>query len=341
MSNRRPLWPLISLAATLLSAVTIAACGGASERAESAVIAIDGSSTVFPISQAVAEDFQRENPAIRVTVAESGTGGGFQKFCRNETAISDASRPVKATEAELCAGAGISYVELPVAYDGLAVVVSHSNTWVNSMTVEELHKLWEPAAQGQIKRWNQIRADWPDAEIHLFGPGTASGTFDYFTEAINGKAQESRGDYTASEDDNVLVQGIAGDPNALGYFGLAYFEQNQDKLKLVPVDDGNPDNGAGPIAPSIETVRNGTYRPLSRPLFIYANTKALERPEVQKFVEFYMKLDDALIREVGYVPLAPAEQDLVRKRWAARTTGSMFTNASHTASLEDLLKGMH
>jgi phosphate transport system substrate-binding protein len=279
-------------------------------------------------------------PAMRVIVGESGTGGGFQKFCRGETVISDASRPIKTSEMDACAAAGIAFVELPVAYDGLAVVVHPENTWVDTMTAAELKRLWEPAAQGQIQRWSQIRPEWPDEEINLYGPGTASGTFDYFTEAIVGETQASRGDYTPSEDDNVLVQGIAGDRYALGYFGLAYFEQNQDKLKLVAIDDEDASNGEGGIRPSFETVRGGTYRPLSRPLFVYVNAAALDtRPEVQSFVEYYLQLDDALIRDVGYVPLAAVEQELVRARLAARTPGTMFATASQTDSLEALLRG--
>jgi phosphate transport system substrate-binding protein len=319
-------------------AVLAAACGGG--RDASTTIAIDGSSTVFPIAEAAAVEFQRSNPSARVTVGESGTGGGFQKFCRNETVIADASRPIKQTEIDACAAAGIEYVELPVAYDGLAVVVNPKNTWTASMTVEELKRLWEPAAQRVVVRWSQVRPGWPDEPINLYGPGTASGTFDYFTEAIVGEVQSSRGDYTPSEDDNVLVQGIAGDQYALGYFGLAYYEQNQDKLRLIGVDDEDPSNGTGPILPSFDTVRGGTYRPLSRPLFVYVNAEALaSRPELQHFADFYVRLDDALILEVGYVPLAAIEQELVRRRLAERTTGTMFGTASQTESLESLLRG--
>jgi phosphate transport system substrate-binding protein len=306
-----------------------AACGGggASESAAPAgprVITADGSSTVAPVTEAVAEEFQRANPGTRVTVGTSGTGGGFQKFCRDETDISDASRPITPSEAEACAKTGVTYIEIPVAYDGLAVVVNPKNTWAASITVAELKKLWEPAAQGKITRWNQIRAGWPDREIHLFGAGVDSGTFDYFTEAIVGKTKASRGDYTSSEDDNVIVQGVGGDENALGYFGFAYYEQNHDKLKLVAVDDGDDTNGAGPIAPSPESVKNGTYRPLSRPIFIYAKVKALERAEVKSFVDFYLNQGIPLIREVGYIPLTDNEYTMVRKRFSARTVGSMF-----------------
>ena len=246
------------------------------------VITIDGSSTVFPVTEAVAEEFQKANRGTRVTVGISGTGGGFQKFCRDEIDIADASRPITPGESEACSKAGIQFIEIPVAYDGLAVVVNPKNTWATSITVAELKKMWEPAAQGKVTRWSQVRAGWPDREIHLFGPGVDSGTFDYFTEAINGKQDASRGDYTSSEDDNVIVQGVSGDENALGYFGFAYYDENKDKLKLVPVDDGEEGNGKGAILPSVETVGNGTYRPLSRPIFIYPKVKALDRPEVQE-----------------------------------------------------------
>ena len=321
-----------------------AACGRGSSSETTpapAVIAVDGSSTVFPITEAVAEDFQKANPGARVTVGLSGTGGGFGKFCRGETVISNASRPILPTEIDLCQKGGISYIELPVAYDGLAVVVNPKNTWATSITLKELKKLWEPAAQGQVLRWNQVRAGWPDKEVHLFGAGVDSGTFDYFTEIVNGKAKQSRGDYTSSEDDNILVQGVAGDENALGYMGLAYYAENQGKLKLVGVDDEKPENGAGPILPALETVRNATY-PLSRPLFVYVTVAGLARPEVEKFIQYYLQSGPALAKEVGYVPLADAEQTLTRERFAARTAGTMFDAASamhSTITLEQRLRG--
>lgn len=336
---------------SLVLAIAAVACGGGQSGEQSggqapaaapAIITIDGSSTVYPVSEAVAEEFRKQNRGIDVTVGRSGTGGGFQKFCRGETNISDASRPILAAEIEACQKAGITYIELPVAYDGMALVVNPKNTWTTSITVAELKKMWEPAAQGKILRWNQVRAGWPNQEVHLFGAGVDSGTFDYFTEVINGKAKASRGDYTSSEDDNVLVQGVAGDQYALGYMGLAYYEENKDKMRLVAVDDEKADNGAGPILPSLETVRNGTYRPLSRPIFIYVGTKALERPEVQKFVQFYLDSGGALAREVGYVPLTDAEQQLVRARYAAKTAGTMFDAASpmqSQISLEQRLRG--
>jgi phosphate transport system substrate-binding protein len=305
-------------------------------------ILVDGSSTVYPITEAMAEEFQKQHPNVRVTVGISGTGGGFKKFCAGETAISDASRPIKPTEVELCKQNGIEYIELPVAYDGLAVMVNPQNDWVDFMTVEELKKIWEPAAQGQITRWNQIRPEWPDKELHLYGAGVDSGTYDYFTEAIVGKEGSSRGDFQASEDDNVLVQGIASDPLALGFFGLAYYEENQDKLKLVAIDDGNPDNGEGPILPSQETVQNGTYQPLSRPLFIYVSKAAAERPEVQAFVRFYLDPANArtLVREVGYIPLPDQVYQLAFERFEQRTLGSIFAGAGSQVgvTLEELLQ---
>jgi phosphate transport system substrate-binding protein len=270
-------------------------------------ISIDGSSTVYPLTEAMAEEFRKEAPDVKVTVGLSGTGGGFKKFGRGEIDINDASRPIKSAEDSVCKSSSIGYIELRVAFDGLAVVVSPENTWCNDMTVSELKMLWEPAAQGKIKKWNQIRAAWPDEEIHLFGAGVESGTYDYFTEAIVGKSHSSRGDYTASEDDNVLVQGISSDKNALGFFGLAYFTENKGKLKLVGIDDGKDENGSGPILPSEETVKNKTYSPLGRPLFIYVTSKAASRNEVRSFVEFYLDNTRTLAADVGYVPLTDEE----------------------------------
>ena len=328
----------VGLVVTLPFLWTAAACGrdgSSSDRATSAptVITADGSSTVAPVTEAVAEEFQKAHAGTKVTVGTSGTGGGFQKFCRDETDISDASRPITPKESDACAKAGIAFIEIPVAYDGIAVVVHPKNTWASSITVAELKAMWEPAAQGKIMRWSQIRSGWPDREIHLFGAGVDSGTFDYFTEAIVGKTDASRGDYTSSEDDNVIVQGVGGDENALGYFGFAYYEQNKDKLKLVSIDDGVDDNGKGPIAPSPETVANGTYRPLSRPVFIYPKLKALDRPEVTRFVEFYLNQGIPLIREVGYIPLTDQEYTLVRDRFKARKAGTMFEGVDSHSQL--------
>lgn len=265
-------------------------------------ISIDGSSTVYPVTEAVAEEFGFKYPDVRVTVGVSGTGGGFKKFARKETDISDASRSIKDSEKQACEENGIKYVELTIGYDGLAVIINPENDWVDHFTVEELKMIWEPSAQGKIMKWNQIRPEWPDEEIHLFGPGVASGTYDYFTEAIIGESGASRGDFTASEDDNVLVQGVASDKYGLGFFGLAYFEENMDKLKLVGVDNGN-----GAIKPSLETVGNGTYEPLSRPIFIYVSDAAAQKAEVVEFVRFYFENAPELVKEVGYIPLPAAE----------------------------------
>lgn len=305
------------------------------------VIKIDGSSTVYPITQAMAEEYQKKTGG-RVTIGVSGTGGGFKKLCRGEIDISGASRPIKPTEREACAAAGIELIELPVAYDGIAVVVHKDNDWVDHLTVAELKAMWEPEATDKgIKKWNQIRSSWPDKEFHLFGPGVDSGTYDYFTAAIVGKEHASRGDFTASEDDNVLVQGISTDPVALGFFGYAYYQENADKLKLIPIDDGDASNGEGPIAPDLNTVANGTYQPLSRPIFIYVNEKMLERPEVKGFVEFYLGGEGRpLVKEVGYIPLPDSAYELVSKRFADRVTGSLFEGGSKVGvTVEDLLKG--
>ncbi|MFQ6040920.1 MAG: PstS family phosphate ABC transporter substrate-binding protein [Candidatus Poribacteria bacterium] len=300
------------------------------------LIKVDGSSTVYPITEAVAEEFQKEkqNRDIRITVGISGTGGGFKKFGRGETDISDASRPIKPTEVKLCKKNGVEYIELPVAFDGLAVMVNPKNTWVEYMTVAELKKLWEPAAQRKITRWNQIRPGWPKEKITLAGPGVDSGTYDYFTRAIVGKEGASRGDFIASEDDNVLVQAIANDKYAIGFFGLAYYEENKDKLKLVPIDDGNKENGAGPVLPSLETVKSGIYQPLSRPIFIYVNKRSAERPEVEKFVQFYLLNAKTLTREVGYIPLPDDVYKLVLERFQKRVTGSVFGGKGATVGVE-------
>ena len=329
LSSVRHIAPLVALA------FTVAACGGGSSSSSSGtaapantMVTLDGSSTVFPISEAVAEEFQKANQNTRVTVGISGTGGGFQKFCRAEIDISDASRPISASEVEACAKTGVEFVELPIAYDGIAITVSPKATWADKITVAELKTIWAPEAQGKVKKWNQVRPGWPDREIHLFGAGVDSGTFDYFTEAINGKAKASRGDFTSSEDDNVLVQGISNDELALGFLPFAYYEENSTRLKLVPVDDEKPDNGAGPIVPGPETIRTGTYQPLSRPVFIYVSTKAAARPEVQKFVEFYMANAEKLVREVNYVGLGDAAYTMVGDRFAKRKTGSVFSGVN-------------
>jgi phosphate transport system substrate-binding protein len=257
---------------------------------------------VYPITEAVAEEFRVEQTDVKITVGVSGTGGGFKKFSVGETDINDASRLIKEQEIATCKQNNINYVALKIAFDGLAVLANKENTWIKDITVEELKKMWEPDAQGKITKWNQIRPEWPAEEFHLYGPGVASGTYDYFTEAIVGKSGSSRGDFTASEDDNVLVQGIAGDKNALGFFGLAYYEENTDKLKLVGVNSGK-----GAVLPSEETIKNGTYAPLSRPIFIYVSDRAVKKPEVISFVEFYLKNASNVVPDVGYIAL-PAEE---------------------------------
>ena len=263
-------------------------------------VKIDGSSTVFPITEAVAEEFQKSmRGKVKVTVGISGTGGGFKKFCRGETDISSASRPILKSEMDDCARNGVQYMEMPVAYDALTVVVNPKNAFLKTITIDDLKKMWEPAAQGKVTRWNQVNPSWPDAPLKLFGAGADSGTFDYFTEAVTGKSKSSRGDFTASEDDNVLVQGISRDVNAIGFFGYAYYAENRDKLKAVPISW----KGSKPIGPSVETVMNGTYQPLSRPIFIYVSARAAQKGEVKQFIEYFNKHAEALIKEVKYVPL--------------------------------------
>ena len=300
------------------------------------IVKIDGSSTVYPITEAVAEEFQKAKK-IKVTVGISGTGGGFKKFCRGETDISEASRPILKKEMDACKEAGIQYIELAVAYDALTVVVNPKNDFIKSMTVDELKKLWEPAAQGKIKTWNQVNATWPNKPVKLFGAGSDSGTFDYFTEAIVGKAKSSRGDFTASEDDNVLVQGVASDVGATGYFGYAYYEENQDKLRAVPIV---AKTGAPAILPSPETVMNGTYQPLSRPLFIYVNaTSGAFKPEVKAFVDFYLANAPTLVKEVKYVPLPSNEYAAVTAHWKALKAGTGFGGVPEVGvKIEELLK---
>lgn len=308
-------------------------------QAQGGSIKIDGSSTVFPIMEAMAEEYGKGKRDLRVTVGVSGTGGGFKKFCTGETDVSNASRPIKPSEVETCKKNGVEYVELPVAYDGIAITVNPKNTWVDQITVAELKKIWEPEAQGKITRWSQVREGWPDSELHLYGAGVDSGTYDYFTEAAVGKEHSSRGDYTSSEDDNVLVQGIANDVGALGFFGFAYFEENKDKLKLIPVNDGKEDNGAGAIAPSPETIRNGTYQPLSRPIFYYVSVKSLGRPEVAGFVKFVNENAATLVSEVGYIALPETAYELAQTRADKKVTGSVFGGKGSQVgvSIEQLL----
>jgi phosphate transport system substrate-binding protein len=291
--------------------------------AQTKLVKIDGSSTVYPATEAVAEEFQKANKgAVNVTVGISGTGGGFKKFCRGETDISDASRPILKEEMELCKQNGIQYIELPVCFDALTVAVNPKNDWVKSITVADLKKMWDPEAQGKITHWNQVRPEWPNEKLVLFGAGSDSGTFDYFTEAITGKAKASRGDYTGSEDDNVLVQGIEGNRYALGYIPFAYYAPNANRMKALAIDWEKDQHG--PVLPSMENVLQGIYNPLSRPLFIYVNRKAAERPEVKEFVEFYLKRGAELVAEVKYLPLPAKAYEMGMARFKKLQTGTGF-----------------
>jgi phosphate transport system substrate-binding protein len=303
--------------------ILVAGCGGGGEESSAGAasgntgnvelrgaVTLDGSSTVYPISEAVAEEFLAMAPRVRVTVGVSGTGGGFKKFLAKEIDINDASRTIKESESVEAEANGIGYLEIPVAFDGLSVVVNPENDWVDSLTVTELQKIWQPGST--VDSWDDIRPDWPAVPIRLYGPGTDSGTFDYFTEAVNGESGASRPDYTASEDDNVLVQGIAGDEYALGFFGFAYYVENQDKLKVIPIDGGN-----GPVAPTSTSINDGTYSPLSRPIFIYLNTASLARTEVRAFVDFYIDNAGALASEVGYIELPEEMYQESREKLAA------------------------
>ncbi len=319
---------LLSLATLGLTAVPFAA--------QAQTVKIDGSSTVFPITEAVAEEFQiQKRGKIRVTVGIAGTGGGFKKFCRGETDISNASRPITAVEMAECTAAGIKYIEVPVAYDALTVAVNPKATWVDQITVAELKKMWEPAAQGSIKTWNQINAKWPKQPLKLFGPGSDSGTFDYFTEAVMGRAKSSRGDFTASEDDNVLVQGVTQDQNALAYFGFAYYASNADKMKALKVV-----NSSGQaVIPSDVTVLDGSYNPLARPVFIYVSVNSLNKAEVKEFVNFYLANAPKLVKEVKYVPLSAASYKLAQEHVTKLKVGTVFGGVAKVGlKVEDLLK---
>ena len=323
-----------SLCATLCA---VLACGGGSPggndtdelRAADELrgsVSIDGSSTVYPLTEAVAEEFGTVQPRVRVTVGISGTGGGFKKFGAGETDISDASRPIKPVEIELARSNGIEFIELPVAYDGLSVVVHPENDWVDHLTVEELNRIWQP--DSVVSTWSDVRPEWPAERIALYGAGTDSGTFDYFTEVINGRSGASRADYTASEDDNVTVVGVAGDRNGLGFFGFAYVEENRGRVRAVPID-----GGAGPVAPSSATINDGTYSPLSRPIFIYVSQAAAARPEVKSFVEFYLDNAAELAAEVGYVAVPEEIYQAARARLAQGTTGTVFGEGSADRTL--------
>jgi phosphate transport system substrate-binding protein len=325
---------VLNLAAAATAITLLALPHAASAQAQ--VVKIDGSSTVFPITEGVAEDFQKSKKgAVKVTVGISGTGGGFKKFCRAETDVQNASRPIQAKEMEDCKAAGVEYFELPVAFDALTVVMNPKNAFLKEITVAELKTMWEPAAQGKVMKWSQVNPAWPDAPIKLFGAGADSGTFDYFTEAVNGKAKASRGDFTASEDDNVLVQGVSQDVNAIGYFGYAYYAENMSRLKAVPIIEKA---GKPAVLPSQESVLAGTYQPLSRPIFIYVNAKSLAKPEVKEFVEFYMKEGAKIAKEVKYVPLPAKAYTTNLEHLAKGKKGTVFGGKSEVGvTIESLL----
>lgn len=329
------MWKLANYVVLGMSAVIGAMVATVSVAAPNKIVKIDGSSTVFPITEAVAEDFQKAmKGAVKVTVGISGTGGGFKKFCRGEIDIVDASRPILEKEMADCKAVGVQYVEMPVAFDALTVVVNPKNNWSNVITVAELKKMWEPAAQAKVTRWNQVNPAWPDEPIKLYGAGADSGTFDYFTEAVVGKAKSSRGDFTASEDDNVLVQGVASDKNGLGFFGFAYYVENQKKLKAVAVEAGK-----GPVIPSEKTVEDGTYQPLSRPIFIYVNIKSAEKPEVREFVEFYMKNAVALVKEVKFFSLPAQAYSINLEHLNKKKAGTVFGGKPEVGlRIEEVLK---
>jgi len=318
----------------LLASVALSlllACGGGSGL--SGTVKVDGSSTVFPITEAMAEEFQLLHPRVRLTVGVSGTGGGFKKFCRGETDISDASRPIKQSEIELCAKNGIEFLELPVAFDGLSVIVNPENDWATWITVDELKRIWEPGSE--VERWSDVRPHWPDENLLLVGADTDSGTFDYFTEAIVGEEGASRTDYIASANDNVLVQAVSSERFALGYFGYAYYRENKGKLKLVAVDPGS-----GSVLPSEQTISGGLYQPLSRPLLIYVSRSSLEdKPEVVEFVQFYLDPESViLVKDVGYVGFPAGLYQLVNQRLLGRVTGTMFPGGSQVGlTIEELL----
>lgn len=322
----------MQLGALALTLATVSGCSGedgvnAAANRLSGMVAIDGSSTVFPITEAVAEEYREVQSGVRVTVGVSGTGGGFKKFIAGETDISDASRYIKQKEVDRCAEMGREYIEIPVAYDGLAVVVNKANTFVASMTVEELRSMW--ASDAVTKKWSDIRSEWPDSEFKLFAPGQDSGTFDYFTDTVNGESGNCRSDVTFSEDDNVLVRGVIGDTDGIAFFGLAYYVENADKLNCVAIDPGD----GAPITPSMKTVEDGSYTPLSRPLFIYVSTEAAKRPDVDDFVRFYIEQARSLAGEVGYVPMPERIYTGIMKRYENKVTG---TESGKKGTIEDL-----
>jgi phosphate transport system substrate-binding protein len=333
--------PLVSVVLRIGSVVALGftcACGSGRPSTPAEPVRVDGSSTVYPLTVAVADEFKKTRPEARIDVKFSGTGAGFERFCKGESDIQDASRPIETREIEACKASGVGYIELPVALDAVTVILPASNTWALSLTTSELKTLWEPAAQGKMTRWRQLRPDWPNEPIALYGPGQKSGTFDFFTHAIVGKERASRTDYTASEDDDEIVKGVADHPYALGYVGFVHYERHRDRLKAAGIDDLDQEIGPGAIEPSQNSVRRGLYRPLARPLFVYVNTKRLDRPEVKAFVDFYTRNSEALAAKSGSIPLNSRLSALVQQRATARVEGSLFQRPDAVSrSLEQLL----
>jgi phosphate transport system substrate-binding protein len=330
------IWQWISpLTATTIAAIATISCSQSPVQ-DRQPIAIDGSSTVYPITEAIAQAYQdRVSDAVNITVNFSGTGGGFDKFCAGETDINNASRPIQNDEMAACKQAGVAYIELPVAFDALTVVVNDRNTWAADITLDELKTIWEKAAQSKILKWNQVRPTWPDRPLKLYGPGKDSGTYDYFTEAVLGSSGVSRDDYTASEDDTILVEGVSNDPDALGYFGYAYYEQQAAAMKAIAVDSGR-----GAISPSRETVENNQYQPLSRPLFIYINlSEAQKNPAMKEFVDFYLDNAPQIVNTIGYVPLPKEGYNLIKINFNRGKVGTVFGGKSQfNLTIGELLK---
>ena len=333
--------PSLRISCALLLLAGLVACNRATppQVGTGRVVQVDGSSTVFPISRAVVSEFERAHPDIPVTVTFSGTGGGFQRFCRGEIDIGAAARPIRRAEIEACLQRDVRYIELPIAYDAIAIVVNPKATWINDITVSELRTLWAPDAQWKVTRWSQVRQNWPNREIHLYGPGIDSGTYDYFTAAVVGAEGSSRGDFNASEDDHVVSDAVAQDELALGVLPLAYWEENRQRLKVVPLDNQNALDGAGPVTPSRDSIRAGTYQPLARPVFIYVREQALNRPGVPEFVDFYLEQAGVMAQRVGFMQLSPEAYRLVVQRRKARWTGTAFDQAGSQVglSIEQLL----
>lgn len=324
---------------SLLVIALLAGCGGGDDSdGLSGSIRIDGSSTVYPLSEAVAEEFLNAHPDVSVTVGESGTGGGFSKFLREETAINDASRPITSTEREQARENGIEFIEIPVAYDGIAVTANPDVDFVECLTVEELRSIWRP--NNPVSNWSQVRDGFPDLPIELYGPDTASGTYDYFTEAVMGESGASRADYTSSTDDNVLVRGVSGTPGALGYFGYAYYKNNADNLRRIALDPDSLDSGASCTPPTDSTIQSGSYRPLSRPLFMYIRADVADQEAIQQYIDFYMENAEELAAAVGYVPLSEEAYDLAHQRFQNRVTGTLFgqDDVSAGARVENVLR---